>query len=177
MPCQGVFGGLSTVIHELNDENEVADQRIIPHVMHAVQKGASKITVLSSDTDIFVMLMYYWDGVFFFWVFRAWVKRSFGDSISYISIHLYAFVAALGLCKVLFALHTLTSCDCTSKVGTKCSELRACPVYFLKGFGLSTDDSNHGKWIKMTGVPYTTAEKGNQMQNFESNQKSHVPPL
>ena len=50
----------------------------------------------------------------------------------------------LDLCKVLPAVHMLTGCDYTSKVGTKPPALKADPVNYLQNFGCSnlgpTDD-------------------------------------
>ena len=39
--------------------------------------------------------------------------------------------------KVLPAVHTLTGCDYTSKVGTKQAALKANPIDYLEGFGCS----------------------------------------
>lgn len=142
VPCQGVYEGSSSVIPELNVDIEEADQHIIPHMMHDIQKRTSKIIVLSPDTDVFVMLMYYWDEFKSSGLSELWVKRGCGDSISYIPIHLLASIVGLDFCKVLPAVHTLPGCDYISKVGSKRSALRAYPEYFLKGFGLSTDESN-----------------------------------
>ena len=39
---------------------EEADARIVPHVMHAAIHGISRIIVLSADTDVFVLMVFYW---------------------------------------------------------------------------------------------------------------------
>jgi len=38
---------------------EEADARIVPHVMHAATHGISRIIVLSADTDVFVLVVFY----------------------------------------------------------------------------------------------------------------------
>ena len=39
---------------------EEADSRIIIHVEHAINEGTQNILVLSSDTDVLVLLLYFW---------------------------------------------------------------------------------------------------------------------
>ena len=46
-------------VPELVDNIEEADARIIPHALHAGKQGITRIVILSSDTDIFVLLMYH----------------------------------------------------------------------------------------------------------------------
>ena len=51
----------SAEIPDLCPEVEEEDACIIPHAMHAVRIGIQRIVVLSGDTDVFVLLMQYWD--------------------------------------------------------------------------------------------------------------------
>ena len=39
------------------------------------------------------------------------------------------------VCAILPALHSLTGCDITSKIGTKKAALKSEPVTYLQGFG------------------------------------------
>ena len=52
-------------------------------------------------------------------------------------IHSLASDKGPDLCKVLPAVHSLTGCDYTSKVGTKQAAFKANPVNYLRGFGCS----------------------------------------
>ena len=66
---------------------------------------------------------------------ELWVKAGVGDTIRYIPLHtLYQRLDA-SLCEVLPAVHSLTGCDITSKVGTKKAALTAEPQKFMKNFG------------------------------------------
>ena len=65
------------------------------------------------------------------------LKAGSGDSTRYIPLHSLTSHAGSDLCKVLPALHTLTACDYTSKVGTKPASLKAKPISYLKDFGSS----------------------------------------
>ena len=38
---------------------EKADAQIVPHMMHTVTHGISRIIVLSADTDVFVLMVFY----------------------------------------------------------------------------------------------------------------------
>ena len=58
VPCYSVEYGLKTEIKELCTDIEEADARFIPYSMHAVKNGVKHLVVMSSDADIFVLLMY-----------------------------------------------------------------------------------------------------------------------
>lgn len=38
--------------------------RIIPHAMYAAKKGKKHIIVLSSETDVFILVMFYWSELY-----------------------------------------------------------------------------------------------------------------
>lgn len=135
MPCYSSFGGSNIEVPELNIDIEEADARIIPHAMHAVKARSQRIIVLSSDTDVFVLLLYYWDELHSCGLRELWVKTGVGDSTRFIPIHTLFTSVGKDLCKVLPAVHTLTGCDYTSKVGTKNAALKAEPTEYLVDFG------------------------------------------
>ena len=69
---------------------------------------------------------------------KSFLKKVLKDNtLRFIPVH--RLHASLGphVCAVLPALHSLTGCDITSKVGTKKSALKANPVTYLTGFGIS----------------------------------------
>ena len=44
-----------------SDDIEEADSRIIIHIFQSCYEQINKVFVLSSDTDVFVLLRHYWD--------------------------------------------------------------------------------------------------------------------
>lgn len=132
--CKGVMDGNSAEIPDLCPEVEEADARIIPHAMHAVRSGIQRIVVLSGDTDVFVLLMHYWDILHSEGLRELWIRAGVGDSTRYIPVHILAPKIGKELCYLLPLVHTLTGCDYTSKVGTKHAALNANPSEYLNDF-------------------------------------------
>ena len=93
--------------------------------------------MLSTDTDVFVLLIYYWNALNQNGLCELWLKAGSGETTRHIPINSLASEKGSDLCKVLPAVHTLTGCEYTSKVGTKHSALKANPVGYLQGFGIS----------------------------------------
>ena len=104
---------------ELNITMEEAAARIVPHMMHAVTHGISRIIVLSADTDVFVLMVFYWNVLSSQGLSELWVKAGVGDSTRFIPIHVLAAQIGENFCQVLPVVHVLTGCDYTSKIGTK----------------------------------------------------------
>ena len=48
--ARGVFSHIGITLPELNVKIEEADVRMIPHALHSVNGGASKVILLSNDT-------------------------------------------------------------------------------------------------------------------------------
>ena len=57
-----------------------------------------------------------------------------------IPLHVMAVKVGKSVCEVLPATHALTSCDITSKFGTKAAGINAEPVLYLKDFGRAHTD-------------------------------------
>lgn len=102
--------------------------------MHAVKQGYKCIIVISSDTDVFILLMCYWSEMNAHGLEELWVKTGVADSTRYIPIHILARKIGRDLHQVLPAVHTLTGCDYTSKVGTKHAALMVNPETHLNDF-------------------------------------------
>ena len=94
-------------VPELRTNVEEADVRIIPHAMHTVRGGKKYIVVLSSDTYVLVLLVYYWRELNREGLAELWIKAGVGNSTSYIPIHILAKKTGCSLCQVLPAVHTL----------------------------------------------------------------------
>jgi len=105
----------------------------VSHTMHAVNQGNKRIVVLSTDTDVFVLLvyMYYWRELMTEGLEELWMKAGVGNSTRFIPIHILSLRIGPGLCKVLPSIHMLTGCDYTSKVGTKLAALTTNPETHL----------------------------------------------
>ena len=119
---------------ELDNNIEETDMRLIPHVIYAVLAGIEMIVVLSGDTDVLVIALYFWNLLNSHGLRQFWMRAGVNDSTRYIPLHSLA--KNIGsLCHVLPAIHALTGSNITSKVGTKAAAPKADPVSYLKGFG------------------------------------------
>lgn len=161
-------------VSELKSEVEEADMRIIPHAMHAVKQGYKCIIVLSSDTDVFILLIFYWSKLNENGLEELWVKTGVADSTRYIPIHILAKKIGRGLCQVLPAVHTLTGCDYTSKVGTKHAALMANPETHLNDFMVAKESIDNAI-VKAEAYLTQVLKKGTQMKTMNQlrNYKYH----
>ena len=116
---------------------EEADVQIVLYVMDSVKCGFQRIIVFSNDTDVLVTLLYHMDIFLQKGLVELWVKGGVGDTTRYIPAHIM--YEKLGeLCFVLPAVHSLTGCGITSKIGTTKSAIDANPIQFLSSFGKSS---------------------------------------
>ena len=123
-------------LSELNLTIEEADVRLVPHAIHATQAEAKRLVILSGDTDVMVLALYISTDLKTNDLSELWICAGVGDSTRYISLHLI-FEMNPELCSVLPALHILTGCDTTSKVGTILSALKPPAAQLLSEFGKS----------------------------------------
>ena len=66
---------------------------------------------------------------------ELWVKAGRGNTTRFVPLHILHERLGTRICTVLPALHCLTGCDITSKIGTKKAALKADPVANLQLFG------------------------------------------
>ena len=59
-PADKYIKGSNNILTELELPIEEADLRIIPHVQHAIKQGNLRVIVTSNDTDVVVLLIYYY---------------------------------------------------------------------------------------------------------------------
>eukprot|EP00794_Sanderia_malayensis_P000704 gene704-7409_t len=123
-----------TYLQELQIE---ADCRAIPHAMHATTNGTKRIVVLSTDTDVTVILLFCWQRLKVHGLKELWVKTGVGDSTRFVPLHELAASLSNDICEVLPAAYTLTGCDYTSKVGSKKAAIECNSAYYLKSFGIT----------------------------------------
>ena len=93
--------------------------------------------MLSNDTDVFVLLMFYWQTLQQQGLKELWIKAGVGETTRFVPVHSLAASCGVDYCQVLPAIHSLTGCDYTSKVGTKHAAVKVNAVKYLKGFGRS----------------------------------------
>ena len=74
---------------------------------------------LSVDTDVMVLALYFTTDLKTNGLSELWMRSCVGDSTRYIPLHLIFERKPAELRSVLPAIHILTGCDTTSKVGTK----------------------------------------------------------
>ena len=103
---------------------EEADERLILHIMYAVNNGHNFIIVRSTDTDVVCLLMRY-VGVFKSKGLRElWIKYGSGCHVRYIPIHYYHEQLGPQSSSDLIKIHILTGNDLISKLGTKHSAFK-----------------------------------------------------
>lgn len=95
--------------------------------------------VLSNDTDVAVTLLYHLPSFFDAGLEELWMKAGVGDSTRFVPLHTLYTRHDKELLRALPAIHSLTGCDVTSKIGTKKAALRAPAVQQLAGF--TTNDN------------------------------------
>ena len=117
--CEMFCGDAHSLKPELHSEIKEADARIIPHILG----GSAKIVVLSTDTDVLVLLVHYFESLSD-QAIEVWNLFGAGDHARYIPVHIL--VQNLGKYRAssLLAAHILSGCDVTSKVGTKAAAIK-----------------------------------------------------
>ena len=129
--------GEKHVLEHLQLEYEEADFRILLHVLDTLKTGHKRCVVMSNDTDVVVGLLYHMPFFLQHNLEELWVKAGIGDTTRFVPLHTIFKCIGEDLSAVLPAVHSLTGCDVTSKIGTKKSALKAEPKKFLKYFGTS----------------------------------------
>ena len=120
--------------------HEEADDRLMYHANHAIKVDRiSKIIIASSDTDVLTCAVYQFCQWMYSDLRELWVVSGSSKSKRVLPVHDVVNEMDMDL-DVLPAVHALTGCDTTSKVGTKTSSYRAATKYgfeLLHSFGKS----------------------------------------
>ena len=101
-----------------------------------VKSGYHKCVVLSNDTDVTIGLVYNMTFVTEVGLKELWVQARVGDNTHFIPLHSIHKKFGLQVVNVLPAVHSLTGCDMTSKVGT--TAMKANHEHYLEDFGKTT---------------------------------------
>ncbi|KAG1664878.1 Transposable element Tc3 transposase [Nymphon striatum] len=129
-----LLAGNETQIAELSSNQEEADDRIMFHINDGVVKhGVQSVLVDSPDTDVFVNLIFHFNTT---WQLqKLYVKLGNRKTKKTVPVHLLVDQLDNGLVSCLPAIHALSGCDSTSKVGPKLSGLKASiDLSLLEGF-------------------------------------------
>ena len=126
---------LGDTIEDLNLNIEEADVRLFPHAQYAIRKGCDRIVVLSNDADVIVGLIHHCSQFKKDGLGELWCRAGVATTTRFIPIHTLAERMGPELCDMLPAMHDLTGCDATSKVGTKVSGIKQLPKADLVNFG------------------------------------------
>jgi len=135
--CVMAHKGEENVMAHLQSSLEEADFRIPLHVLDSLKAGHKVCVVISNDTDVIVALLYHIPVFQQHNLEQLWVRAGVGDTTRYVPLHTLFQRVGHQLCAVLPAVHSLTGCDITSRIGSKKAALQVEPEKFLKHFGRS----------------------------------------
>ena len=77
---QEVFHSESFTREDLQMCLEEADVRVIPHIHKAVSNGVERVVVLSNDTDVVVLLLFYIFDFFSLGLKECWIRVGTGEN-------------------------------------------------------------------------------------------------
>ena len=145
--CIQIIGGISSNCLDLKCDHEEADEQILYHINHAIlYESYTKVVMAATDTDIFISLLYHYQQ----WVYEdlqeIWMLHSQGVSSRALSIPKIAETLESDVISVLPAVHALSGCDSTSKIGSKKTALKVLEgglVESLLEFGRQPLSENH----------------------------------
>ena len=125
----------------LQCDHEEADDRMMFHLNHAIKVDKfQKVVIASPDTDVFICSVYHFNHWIYFNLEELWVVSGRSNAVVATPVHNIANELDSNVIDVLPAVHALTGCDTTSKVGSKLSALQAatrCGYELLFSFGNS----------------------------------------
>ena len=130
-----VHGGGVENVPALYSNQEEADERIMLHINHGHEAGLKRLLLVSADTDVFVsavsQLQYRWCDLFVF------IKIGCRKTSKVFPLHLLKNYISGNTLAIVPAVHALTGCDTTSKVGRKLDFLKKpLDLELLDGFGI-----------------------------------------
>ena len=89
-PDRGVFSKIGITLPEVNVKIEEADVRMIPHALHSVNEGASRVILLSNNTDIVVLGLHYRNLLKGHGLKEMWIRAGAGNSTRHIPLQTLA---------------------------------------------------------------------------------------
>ena len=142
--CVRVFHRSAEIESRLHCTHEEADDRVLFHLRHGVKfEKYSIVKIASSDTDVLVSSTYHFEQLKYFGLEKLWFIMGKSSNRIILPIREAADVLKSDVVDILPAVHALTGCDTTSKVGSKCAAVQAAETYgydLLHLFGKSELD-------------------------------------
>ncbi|GFR19225.1 uncharacterized protein TNCT_679571 [Trichonephila clavata] len=114
--CFKLQGSSFFEVPDLNSNHLEADSRMFGHIFHAVKIKLGHIIIISADTDVFILGIYFWSKLARLGCLGLWFDGSYKKKIIS-GCHLAAQSLGENICGILPALHTLSGCDSTSRLG------------------------------------------------------------
>ena len=127
-----MYNGTKDKLQQLKSQVEEADLRIPMHVLDCVREGYKICLVISNDTDVAIALLYHLTTFLQEGLHELWVRVGRGNITHILPLHTLHARLGSRMCSVLPALHSLTGCDITSKIGSKRGALKAEPMAHLE---------------------------------------------
>lgn len=131
--CFTLKNGIIEENLSLVSDHEEADDRILFHIFHIIKTStSSEIVICSTDTDVFVNALFHYHET---WknagLEKLWVAFGAGKTLRYIPLHSLSIENTVPhiILTTLPAIHSLTGCDTTSKVGTKLAALKTAEAF------------------------------------------------
>ena len=84
LSCQSLTEGCLISSSELDLTIEEADVRLVPHAIHATQTGAKRLVILSGDTNVIILALYFNTDLKTNGLSELWMRAGVGDSTRYI---------------------------------------------------------------------------------------------
>ena len=113
--CIKIINGVTNERPDLDNHNEGADMRIIPHIAKSIESGLKNVVVVSIDTDVCVLHLHYTSQFIKSGLTELWLKYGVGPKVRFIPLHILIAPFDQNLHDVLMKVHILTECDVNSK--------------------------------------------------------------
>ena len=124
-------------VPELENWQFEADTRLIAHVNWAVNACVQKVVVICNDSDVFVLLMRYYEQWLMKGLKELWMCYGTGNNRRMLPVHILFEKHGKDMCKVIVKAHVLTGDDSHSKIGTKHAAIKMDPQKYLRRFAES----------------------------------------
>lgn len=87
---------------------EEADARLIPHCFRVVDEGAERIVILSTDSDVVVLMLRYIKELMVMGSREIWIRYGHGEKRRIIPMHSMYERLGTDTCRILIKAHVLT---------------------------------------------------------------------
>ena len=128
-------------IEELTSSIEEADDRIVVHCAWQVEKGGTRLLVITNDSDTVMRRLCFFHPMEQMGLKELWVEFGVAERRRHLPVHHLAHTLGERLCRIVMKAYVLTGDDALSKVGTKYAATVCEPVRYLGDFAESDEFS------------------------------------